>query len=320
MRLGTFEEWQLSQPSTPRAVLDELARQASGAEIDRVDRVLEGYSNEVYRVRCTSGSDIVIRILRFDDDVSMSRSVDEAWAIEEARRAGVPTGEVLLLSSVHLDGAEYPVMVQRAVPGVPLSQVITELSLKQRSAVLEEVGRLIGRLGSVAVDRPSEWTANPAVRLDLLGKDHAPILGAAATDQVRELFVQLDRYLADVAVHPMVLSHGDLSTKHIFVVSDGPVAGAQVSGFIDFGDWAPAPTLHDLAVLRVRSPELEVQPMLAGYGGIRSGIRRRELDLHTLVIAVDALTFQVAEQDHASTGVTADLIRTLVQDLTGPTH
>lgn len=319
MRLGTYEEWQRARTSTPRALLAQLVRGATGAGIDRVDRVFEGYSNEVYRVGCSNGADVVIRILRFDDDVSMSRSVDEASAIRRARSAGVLTGEVLLLDSIQVDGIDYPAMVQQAVPGRPLCDVIGDFSKTQRYAVLEEVGRFIGRLGSVAIDTSSSWTADAAATLAALRGEHSLLLDIGFTvTQVRAVLERLDGYLAELSGHRVVLSHGDLSTKHIFVVDSHPAVGAQVSGFIDFGDWAPAPPLHDLAVLRVRSPELELRPLLDGFGAIRSEDGRRNLDLHTLFIALDAFTFQVAELDDASAAVTANLIRTLVADLTPP--
>jgi len=315
VHLGSYEEWQLGWPSTPRAVLAKLVRSATGDEIDRLDRILEGYSNEVYRVGCTSGDEVVIRILRFDDDVSMSRAIDEAWAIEKAFRAGVPTAEVLLLDSIHLDGTDYPAMVQRAVPGQPLSKVIEKLSIERRHDVLSEVGRLIARLSAVPVDRPHDWTTAMEASLAARRADQPLILDAGFTAaQVRGMFELIEGYVRDVSRQQVVLSHGDLSAKHIFVAGE-PTVGVHVSGFIDFGDWTPGAPVHDLAVLRVRSPELELVPLLAGHGHAGAESFRRQLDLHTLLVALDALTFQIAELDRSSASVTTNLIHTLVSDL-----
>lgn len=113
----------------------------------------------------------------------------------------------------------------------------------------------------------------------------------------------------------MVLSHEDLRARHIFVAGEHSV-GVHVSGFIDFGDWTPGPLVHDLAVLRVRGPELELGPVLVGSGQAGAGTFRRQLDLHTLFIAVGALAFQIAEQDRGDAAVTTDLIHELVGELT----
>ena len=126
--LGSYVEWQHAHATTPRPVLAELVRRAVGTEIDRVDRIVEGYSNEVYRVRCADEQDVVVRILRFDDEDLATSSAGEAAAIECARAAGVPAPEILLLDTVRLDGSDFPVMVQRTVPGRPLGEVINRLS------------------------------------------------------------------------------------------------------------------------------------------------------------------------------------------------
>jgi len=131
-RLGSFAQWQLARSSTPRSDLVGLVRRATGSTIVAADRILEGYSNEVYRVRCADGQDVVVRILRFDDDVSSSAAQGEAAAIDMARAAGVPAPEILLLDSVRIDGIEFPVMVQRTISGRPLAEVIDRLSERQR--------------------------------------------------------------------------------------------------------------------------------------------------------------------------------------------
>lgn len=138
-----YAEWQLAQTSTPRSALAELVQRATGAGMDRVDRIIEGYSNEVYRVRCTDEQDVVIRILRFDDDPTIAAAAGEVVAIERARAAGVPVPEILLFDRVRIDGSEFPVMVQRAAPGRPLGEVVDRLPERQRHDVLAGLGALI---------------------------------------------------------------------------------------------------------------------------------------------------------------------------------
>jgi Ser/Thr protein kinase RdoA (MazF antagonist) len=112
-----------------------------------------------------------------------------------------------------------------------------------------------------------------------------------------------------------VLCHGDLSLKHIFVISDPGDAAVRVSGVIDFGDWKSGAPVHDLAVLRVREPQLDLASLLAGYGAPADRAYRRRLDLHTLMIALGSLSFGVDENDHAGITRTAHQVRTLVHDL-----
>lgn len=315
--LGSYAQWQLAQASTPRPVLAEVVRRATGAGIDRMDRIVEGYSNEVYRVRCADEQDVVIRILRFDDDTTCSAAAGEAGAIERARAAGVPAPEILLLDTVRIDGSEFPVMVQRTVPGRPLGEVINRLSRPQRHEVLAETGGLISRINGIYVDDERDWAtamaAALAARYAARGKILAGGFTASEFDRILDL---LEGYVRDFPCEQWVLCHGDLSTKHIFVTGDGSNGAAvRVSGIIDFGDWRPGAPVHDLAVLRVRDPQLDLPPLLAGYGAPVDQAYWRQLDLHTLLIALCSLEFGVAEDDQACIERSGHQIRALVAGL-----
>lgn len=320
MPLGSYAEWQLARASTPRSVLAELVRRAVGTGIDRADRIVEGYSNEVYRVRCADGQEVVVRILRFDDDVTSSASAGEARAIERARAAGVPAPEILLLDTVRIDGSEFPVMVQRTVPGRPLGEVIDRLSERQRHAVLAEIGGLIARINGIQVEAERDWPTAMAAELAnrRAGRDKI-LAGGFSAQEFDRMLDLLDGYVRGFPCEQWVLCHGDLSLKHIFVTGDGsdgePV---RVSGIIDFGDWQPGAPVHDLAVLRVREPELDLPPLLAGYGVPADQTHRRRLDLHTLIIALGSLEFAVAEDDQACIERSGRLIRTLLANLDDP--
>lgn len=295
----------------------ELVGRAAGTRIEQVDQIVEGYSNEVYQVRCADGQDVIVRILRFDEDVTSSVSAGEAAAIEQARAAGVPAPEILLLDTVRIDGSEFPVMVQRTVPGRPLSEVVDRLAERQRHAVLAELGGLIARLNRIVVDDGPDWPTAMSADLAVTYADRDKILaGGFSALQFERMMCLLEGYVRGFRWTQWVLCHGDLSTKHIFVTGDGSDGTApQVSGIIDFGDWRPGVAVHDLAVLRVRSPQLDLSPLLAGYGASDDTTFRRHLDLHTLLIALSSLAFGVAEGDQDCIERVSHLIRSLVADL-----
>ncbi|MFC7622107.1 phosphotransferase family protein [Microlunatus sp. GCM10028923] len=316
-RLGSYAEWQLAQVSTPRSVLADVVRRAVGSELVRADRILEGYSNEVYRVRCAAGQDLVVRILRFDDDITLAASAGEARAIELARAAGVPAPEILLLDTVEVGGREFPVMVQRAAVGRPLGEVIDRLSAQQLRDVLIELGELIARLNEVPVDHESDGPTAMAAALAHRQAERGQVLAAGfSASEFDQLIELLSEYVRDVPAEPWVLCHGDLSCKHIFVTGEGRDGSiVRVSGIIDFGDWKAGAPVHDLAVLRVHEPQLDLAPLLAGYGAPAGYTYRRLLDLHTLMILVGSLAFCVNEADHDGIARSAHQLRMLVRDL-----
>lgn len=318
---SSFVEWQHAQVSTPRSVLAGLVRRAAGGRIQRVDRIVEGYENEVYRVRCADGQDVVVRILRFGRFAGDStRSAGEARAIRQARAAGVPAPEILLHDTVRLDGSDFPVMVQRAVPGRPLADVVADLSSRQRHDVLVEIGALIARLNEVRVDDDLDWQAAMAATIaDRRGERAQILAGGFSTAQFDQMIDLLEGYARDFPCERRVLCHGDLSARHIFVIGDGGSGGdVRVSGIIDWGDRNSGAPVHDLAVLRVRSPRLDLAPLLEGYGAPSDETYRRRLDLHSLPIAMSSLWVGVDDNDPACIERSRALIHTLLARLDVP--
>lgn len=318
---SSFVEWQHAQVSTPRSVLAGLVRRAARARIDQVDRIVEGYENEVYRVRCADGQEVVVRILRFGRFAGDStRSEGEARAIGRARAAGVPAPEILLLDTVRLDGSEFPVMVQRAVPGRPLADVVDGLTNRQRDDVLAEIGGLIARLNEIQIDDDRNWqSAMAATIADRRGEREQILAGGFTETQFDQMLDLLKEYAHDFTCESWVLCHGDLSGRHIFVTGDGRNGdGVRVSGIIDWGDRNSGAPVHDLAVFRVRSPQLDLSPVLAGYGAPGDATHRRRLDLHTLPIAMSSLWIGVDENDQTCIERSRTLIHTLLSRLGVP--
>lgn len=104
---------------------------------------------------------------------------------------------------------------------------------------------------------------------------------------------------------PAVLCHGDLSTKHVFVDEQ-----AGLSGVIDSGDSHSSVAIHDLAVLRVRAPSIDLEPVL-GYGVPNSAAFRRDLELHTLLIALSSLRIGIDEDDRDCISRLSEFFRAL---------
>lgn len=293
--------------STPRALLADLVRRSTGGSAVSVERIVDGYENEVYRVRTTERHDVVVRIARFSGDPV--RSAGEARAIEQACAVGVPAPEILLLDTVRIDGADFPVMVQRSVPGRPLTHVYDALSARRRHQVLFEIGELIARLNGVPAE--VDWAAD--IRSEVAKRRtecELVLAGGFSAAEFERMIGLLDAYVDEFPCPETVLCHGDLSPKHIFVDD-----AARVTGVIDFGDFQPGAPVHDLAVLRVRGPRLDLTALLDGYGAPADPSFRRRLDLHTLYAALPSMCIGVDENDDACVRRTSTLIRAVLADL-----
>ncbi len=294
--------------STPRTVLESLVRRATGERLDEVTRIVEGYDNEVYRARTTGRQDLFLRIGRFGG--TLERSTREVRAIEAARAAGVPGPEVLLLDTVLIEEHEFPVTVQRAVPGRALGHVLAGLSDRQRDRILVDLGGLIARLNGVPAERDWATVARAQLAARTERRDQALAGGLSAAEF--ELIIGLLTELAEWPHPESVLCHGDLSPGHVFVGDD-----LGITGVIDFGDCQSAPPVHDLAIWRVRAAryDLPLAPLLAGYGASPGPSFQRRLDLHTLAVALPSLEIGVDDEDEACVRRSRTLIRRLLKTL-----
>jgi Ser/Thr protein kinase RdoA (MazF antagonist) len=208
-------------------------------------------------------------------------------------------------------------MVQRTVPGKPLSELIDHLSERQRHEILTDLGGLIARINGIQVDDECDWPTVIAAEVAHRAANRDKIIAGGFSESEHDgILALLGEYVREMRSAPGVLCHGDLSPKHIFVTAgDGDDPTVRVSGIIDFGDWQSGLPVHDLAVLRARAPGLDLEPLLAGYGSPADESFRRQLDPHTLLIALDSLAFAVTENDRSGIERTSRLIRTVATGL-----
>ena len=70
--------------STPRGRVLELVQRVTGHSVEVLERVVNGYDNEVYRVTLAGAETVYLRIRRFGE----GDFDGEAWAMGQARAGG----------------------------------------------------------------------------------------------------------------------------------------------------------------------------------------------------------------------------------------
>lgn len=189
----------------------------------------------------------------------------EAWAMERARRAGVPTPGVLQLGKQ--DGR--PFMILEEVPGLPGTH------WSDAASVLRQLGRLAARLHHIRTDGFGWAPGGPAgnqrswprwadflarelqmeERLRVLGQVNA--LPLPAREALDKTLARMRRW----SRRP-VLQHGDLRLKNVIVSPDD----GRVVALIDWEDCLSGPAHWDLAIaLHDLGPD-EKEAFLQGYG------------------------------------------------------
>lgn len=132
---------------TPRSVLEQIVRDVMGDTLATRDAVTVGYANEVYRVVTQAGAAIVVRIARHGG----VRFREEAWALDQCRRAGVPVPQVYGVRAIEDGPARADVMVMQHLPGEALGDVYPSLSEQRQQDIMSELGGLLRAMHAVPV-------------------------------------------------------------------------------------------------------------------------------------------------------------------------
>jgi aminoglycoside phosphotransferase (APT) family kinase protein len=251
-------------PARDLKLVHAIVQRHFGTDPKRVSAMGGGLTNRVYRFRVSAGEHIV---RTHADATKIADYMKEQWAMRAARKAGIPTPEVLEVGNFP-DGRPY--MIAQQVPGVAARD------LPGRIGVLEQLGRMAAKLhgvrtrgfGSVfdwssnRLSRHESWSDWLALGFDAEGRI-ATLVGERMLDRAQVVELRRLGRLAARWRKPPVLNHGDLRLKNVIVDPETDRIAAVI-------DWdgcssAPAPywdlsiALHDLGMDGKDA-------FLAGYG------------------------------------------------------
>ena len=287
----------------PRPLVEAMVQRATGQSVTALERIVAGNDNEVYAVTPSQGSEFVVRIHRS----ASCTLTEEAWALAQARAAGVPVPDVLLVDQIEHEGAPLDFMVQTRLAGRPLEDRLPHLGHQDRERTLHAMGRTLAQLHMVAVDgfyrrRPDgrwdfpDWFAF----MDRAARDRAaeaPWLHVAGfsprdIDSTMELIQQYDQ--AFDCPQP-VLCHGDFVPEHVFFDDD-----LRIVGVIDFGQYEGNHPVHDFALLSMMADERIESAVRRGYAevGILDDQFDFRLHLHRLMLEVGYLAHHIQIPGH----------------------
>lgn len=234
-----------------------------GQKPKRIDHQGSGMSNFVFLVHHAEG-DFVVRIS--PDATKINSFIKEQWAVSQARKAGVPTAEILEVGNSVIP---HPYMVARRVRGRNATEH------PERFSILREMGRyaaLINSIPTTGFGGVFDWSSNQLshnstwkeylcgelkldARLEILGKQR--MLTPLKLKTLRTILEKAAKRSVKTA-----LNHGDIRLKNAIVDDAG-----KITAIIDWEDcvshltphWELSLALHDLSID-------EKQEFLSGYG------------------------------------------------------
>lgn len=253
--------------TTPEKLLFDLVRQSTGDEPVHQEKIVRGYDNEVYVVTTDQQNDYIVRIAQHGE----IGYTEEAWAIEQCRRAGVPVPALYYVGTLLVDDQPKPVMVQRRVMGRPLAEIQATLSQRELAHVYAQAGSVLSRIHSVPVggfyklqtggnwDFP-DWVSITQANLRDRSEEQPQLCRAGFTArEINYLLAIVADITPPTAARP-VLCHGDFEAGHIFVDDE-----LTITGVIDFGQFQGGLPLVDFVGLTLAHPEVDLAWLRAGY-------------------------------------------------------
>lgn len=230
--------------NTPSAMIEAVVNTAVGSKLKVKEKVILGEVNEVYDVTTEDERQIIVRIIRSNHP----RFAAEKWALDKTREAGVPTPEVLLITSQQ--GLTF--CVETKLSDAPLKNIPWQEQDKIKAFVVQ-AGAILAKIHSVYPEgfgglknngqgKFSSWLE---YMMEIEGEkkeifESATKIGLP-TEDVELGFTLLKKgqqYFDNVTPH---LLHGDFSTKHILVEND------FISGIIDFESCKSGDPMWDFA-------------------------------------------------------------------------
>jgi Ser/Thr protein kinase RdoA (MazF antagonist) len=253
--------------ATPRHVIFDLIKTATGQEAIAREQITRGYDNEVYRVRTRQGEEYVVRI-GHHGGVGFKQQV---WAMDRCREAGAPIPDVYLSTTIADTDQPREAMVMQTVPGRPLSDIQATLTRAELAHVCRQVGAAMSAIhgvragGFYRMSADGRWDfpdwqsiARSAIQ-ERAAETPLLLQGGLSQAEVDALLRILSKVLTLDYPRP-VLCHGDLGSDHVFVDDH-----LRLTGVIDFGDFQGGPAVLDFAILLMNEPTFELEWLQQAY-------------------------------------------------------
>ncbi len=314
-----YVEQRHAQFNTPEAVLCAMVRRATGQTLERRRKLVRGM-NEAYLVD-TGADEFFVKIRREGG----SDVASEAWAVAQARGAGVRAPEVLLVGTEEHGGERLEFMVQRAAVGRSLTEVLPELSEEARATVWRNAGAELAKLHTVAVggfcqrSRDGQWdfpdwrAVMASVRHDR-GSEKELLLQAGFTgSEFAEMMRLIEVYRDQFDCPQPALCHGDYLSEHILVDE-----ALRVTAVIDFGDFQGGHPVHDFAIMS-HEGETGIGQMAEGYSDKTMFADRfqERLHLHRLTLELGYLAYFTQMEDFPEEALNTRGVRKTLEWLRG---
>lgn len=237
---------------TPDDIVREVVREATGKEVKEKQRVVAGEANEVYRIITTGGLIVFLRIAR----KSKPEFDQEVWAINQAKKIGLPVPEVLLVKHLTIDGRLTSFCIQRKLPGQVMERGSFDYRTLDKTAfrkLMNQAGFLLSKIHSIKTKGFGDLNGNGEGKYKSLktfwpinAKHEKEYVNMAKNirfpeDKMIKIFEVIRKKVSEFPDSTVsILNHGDYGLKHLMY------DGKNICGILDWGEVSGNSPIYDL--------------------------------------------------------------------------
>lgn len=242
-----------SKLATPDEVITGVVREGCGLEVVSKTKIVAGEANEVYDLTAPNNQHLILRISPHGHPDFQQ----EIWAINEAKKVGVPVPMILLVKYIKVEGDERSMCVMEKLDGEPLERGgidFGKLDPDLQKDLIRQGGEILSRIHSIETQGmgwiigagKGQYDSSDELIDQVVSKRNQFELVAASEGLER---AQIEQALDIIesfrgwyrSVKPR-LNHGDYSHKH-FMMKDN-----RIVGILDWGGVRSDTPIYDIAM------------------------------------------------------------------------
>lgn len=238
---------------TPDEVLNSVVFEATKKQLKDKRRIIAGEASEVYDIELETEKHVILRIARG----GKKQYDQEAWAIEQVKKADVPVPEVLLIKHLPSEGGFVSFCVQSKLPGEPLERSVIDFGQfdeNRRKRIINSAGEVLSRIHTIRTKGFGYLEADGTGPYATFGGRMSENLTQADTffqlakkydipqQEMQKVLDILSKKANTAPTIEPVLCHNDYNIKHILIDESD-----RITGIIDWGEVQGGSPIDDFA-------------------------------------------------------------------------
>jgi aminoglycoside phosphotransferase (APT) family kinase protein len=239
-----------SKKQTPEEIIRGIVKEGTGKNIVFKRKIVAGEVNEVYEIKLSDGSSVILRI-------SPNGPPDfqqEQWAIKECKKIGIPAPDIFLVKYLTIDSKEYGFCLMEKVEGDTLERgrlSFDDLTIDERRNYIHQAGEILSRIHSIMTigwgwiiknkgeyDSSNKLFENWTEKKENYEKIAREENIEASINKANKL---IDKFKIRYESKKPCLNHSDFAHKHFMV------KGGKIVAILDWGSVRSDLPIYDFA-------------------------------------------------------------------------